>query len=51
MKEDRDNFMNRIDARDNKLNKQKYDVAAYPFGAEELLLNQEFIELEKEERE
>ena len=45
----RDEFMKRIDARDNKNNdKTPYDVAAYPFGAEEMLLNTELKHLEED---
>lgn len=40
----RDEFMRRIDARNDKTS---YDVAAYPFGAEEMLLNLELKGIEK----
>lgn len=46
----REEFMNRIDARnDGKNNKCQYDIASYPFGAEEMLLNLELKQHSKEE--
>ena len=43
----RKEFMERIDARKNDNKLEKYDIAAYPFGAEEILLNDEFKKIEK----
>lgn len=48
----RDEFMKRIDARnDKKNNKEQYDIASYPFGAEEMLLKMELNKLDKEDLE
>lgn len=43
----RKEFMERIDARKNDNKLEKYDIAAYPFGAEEMLLNDELKKLEQ----
>ena len=42
----RKEFMERIDARKDKT-ENKYDIASYPFGAEEMLLNDELKKLEQ----
>ena len=45
----KEEFMKRIDARNNEKNNEKnrneYDVASYPFGAEEMLLHTELKNL------
>lgn len=43
----REDFMKRIDAKD----KVKYEPTSYPFGAEELLLNDELEDLEPKKQE
>ena len=48
MRDMREEFMKRIDARDSKNeDKVQYDMAAYPFAEEEMLLNAELRDLEE----
>ena len=44
----REEFMERIDARKEKV---ACDIASYPFGAEEMLLEQELRQLEEDKKE
>ena len=44
----REEFMKRIDARKDRV---VYEPTSYPFGAEELLLNQELRQLEEDKKE
>ena len=47
MEKERKEFMESIDARKGNDKLEKYDIAAYTFGAEEMLLNNEFKKLEQ----